>query len=141
MTIYKEHTLSTKRQSGFYDITDEVQQVIKASGINTGICLVHCPHTTAAITVNENADPDVQTDLLLALEKTFPDRKEFRHAEGNSAAHLKSSAFGCSAALPVQGGRLVLGRWQGIYFCEFDGPRQRDFSVTVTGEGTAMRLL
>ncbi len=141
MTTYTEHTLSTKAPSGFYDITGEVQRAVKASGITQGICLVHCPHTTAAITVNENADPDVQTDLLLALEKTFPDRKEFRHAEGNSAAHLKSSAFGCSAALPVQGGRLVLGRWQGIYFCEFDGPRRRRFTVTVTGEGNEIRPL
>ena len=95
------------------------------------LCLVFCPHTTAAVTVNENADPDVQHDLLIALEKAFPDRPEFLHGEGNSAAHAKSSCIGVSEQLIVKGGSLLLGTWQGIYFCEFDGPRRRRFFVRI----------
>ena len=128
----RRFSIRTQRE-GFSDITREVAQAVRESGIQSGICLVYCPHTTAAITVNENADPDVVRDLLFALRETFPDRPEFRHAEGNSAAHLKSSALGCDQMLPVEGGRLVLGTWQGIYFCEFDGPRTREFFVQVVG--------
>jgi secondary thiamine-phosphate synthase enzyme len=116
---------------GFYDITDEVRDALKKSCVKDGICLVYCVHTTAGITINENADPDVVHDLLFALDRTFPNRPEFRHQEGNSAAHLKSSVIGCSATVPVQDGRLALGTWQGIYFCEFDGPRSRHFVVKV----------
>ena len=89
------------------------------------------PHTTAGITINENADPDVVTDLLLAYRKAFPDRPEFRHMEGNSSAHARASAMGSSVTIPVRNGRLVLGTWQGVYFCEFDGPRRRTFYVSV----------
>ena len=102
--------------------------------MQNGICLVYCPHTTAGMTINENADPDVVTDLLFALDKTFPDRPEFRHMEGNSAAHLKASTMGSSVTVIVENGNLVLGTWQGIYFCEFDGPRTRKFYVKVMGE-------
>lgn len=119
---------------GFVDITARVKQVVRESGIDEGLCVVFCPHTTAAITINENADPDVVHDLKLALEDIFPDRRDFRHAEGNSAAHLKSSAIGASETLLISNSSLVLGTWQGIYFCEFDGPRHRKVYVQVVGE-------
>lgn len=119
---------------GFVDITSRVRQVVSDSGVTEGMCLVYCPHTTAAITINENADPDVVHDLKLALADVFSDRPDFLHAEGNSAAHLKSSCIGASETIPISGGRLVLGVWQGIYFCEFDGPRQRTCCVQVMGE-------
>lgn len=125
--------LQTDR-SGFYDVTHLVSQVVSTSGVQEGSCLVYCPHTTAAITINENADPDVQNDLGFALKEIFPDRPEFRHAEGNSAAHLKSSVIGCSEMVPIDEGKLALGTWQGIYFCEFDGPRRRKFYVQVSGK-------
>lgn len=116
---------------GFVDITARVRQIVRESGIEEGLCVVYCPHTTAAITINENADPDVVRDLKLALADIFPDRRDFKHAEGNSAAHLKSSAIGASETIPVAGGTMALGTWQGIYFCEFDGPRNRSYYVKV----------
>lgn len=119
---------------GFVDITARVRQIVRESGIEEGLCVVYCPHTTAAITINENADPDVVRDLKLALADIFPDRRDFKHAEGNSAAHLKSSAIGASETIPVTGGAMALGTWQGIYFCEFDGPRHRKIYVQVVGE-------
>ena len=125
-----QYELSTAER-GFYDITDQVREALAKSGIKNGICVVYCPHTTAAITINENADPDVVRDLLYALDKTYPDRREFRHMEGNSAAHLKASAMGSSAAVIVTGGRLLLGTWQGIYFTEFDGPRRRKLYIKI----------
>jgi len=128
----KQFSLKTGRED-LIDITRDVAEAVRDSGIEEGVCLVYCPHTTAAITINENADPDVVRDLLFAFDKTFPNRAEFRHAEGNSAAHLKSSVIGCSETIPVSGGRLALGTWQGIYFCEFDGPRTRRFCVQVIG--------
>lgn len=105
--------------------------MIKGSGVTDGICAVYCPHTTAGITINENADPDVVKDMLLGLDKAFPNRSEFRHAEGNSSAHLKASCVGSSVTVIIENGRLVLVTWQGIYFCEFDGPRKRKFYVKV----------
>jgi len=125
-----EFTLSAKTEN-FYDITPQVREAAAKSGVTSGLAAVYCPHTTAGITINENADPDVVRDLLSALDKTFPDRPEFRHSEGNSAAHLKASAIGSSVTVIIDGGRLVLGTWQGIYFCEFDPPRQRKFFVKV----------
>ncbi|MBQ8108521.1 MAG: YjbQ family protein [Ruminococcus sp.] len=116
---------------GLYNITSYVRQAVNESGVNSGIAVVFCPHTTAAITINENADPDVQTDLLFALDKTYPDRPQFRHAEGNSSAHLRSSCVGASETIIIDDGSMVLGMWQGIYFAEFDGPRQRHFFVKV----------
>jgi secondary thiamine-phosphate synthase enzyme len=123
-----EFTLSTPRE-GFIDITAQVRDAVAASGVEYGIALTYCPHTTAGITINENADPDVVRDLLLGLDAAYPDRREFRHAEGNSAAHLKASAVGSSATIIIAGGKPVLGTWQGVYFCEFDGPRNRRFFV------------
>lgn len=122
--------LQTKQEE-FHPITNLVASVVENSGCQSGICIVSSPHTTAGITINENADPDVVSDLLFALRKSFPDRKEFQHMEGNSAAHLKTSCIGTNVTIPIQNGKLLLGRWQGIYFCEFDGPRNRNFTVTV----------
>jgi secondary thiamine-phosphate synthase enzyme len=127
-----EFSLNTPAEA-MLNITTEVQHAIKESGVNEGICLVYCPHTTAGITINENADPDVVKDMLLGLNKTFPDMPEFRHAEGNSAAHLKSSCVGTEKSIIISKGKPVLGTWQGIYFCEFDGPRTRKFYVKVMG--------
>ncbi len=121
-------------KEGFVDITAEVTEAISESGVNEGICVVYCPHTTAAITINENADPDVKTDLISGFNKVFPDFESFRHAEGNSDAHIKSSVVGASETIIVTGGRPLLGTWQGVYFCEFDGPRNRKFYVKVMGD-------
>ena len=128
-----EYGLRTDTE-GFYPVTGQVREAVAKSGVSSGICLVYCPHTTAGMTINENADPDVVRDLLFALDRTYPNRPEFRHCEGNSAAHLKASVLGSSVTLPIEAGKLVLGRWQGIYFCEFDGPRTRTFFVKVIGQ-------
>lgn len=127
--IYK-YNLRTEREN-FYNITSYVRQAVMESGVQNGIAVVFCPHTTAGITINENADPDVITDLLYALDKTYPDRPQFKHAEGNSSAHLKASCIGSSATVIIENNCLVLGTWQGIYFAEFDGPRTRTFMVKV----------
>ncbi len=125
-----EFNLKTERQN-FYNITGRVQEALAKSGSRDGAVLVFCPHTTAGITINENADPDVVRDMLLGLDKAYPDRVEFRHMEGNSSAHLKASAVGSGQYIIVEGERLLLGTWQGVYFCEFDGPRSRKFYVKV----------
>jgi len=126
------YTLSAQR-ADFYNITPQVREAVAKSGITDGIAVIFCPHTTAGITINENADPDVVPDLLLGLDRAFPDRPEFRHGEGNSAAHLKASAMGSGVTVIVAQGKLALGTWQGIYFCEFDPPRNRKFYVKVQG--------
>jgi len=108
-----------------------VRDAVSKSCVKDGIAIVYCPHTTAGITINENADPDVIYDLLIGLNKAFPDRPEFRHSEGNSAAHLKASAMGSSVTVIISDGKPLLGTWQGIYFCEFDPPRSRKFYVKV----------
>ncbi|MDR2865053.1 MAG: secondary thiamine-phosphate synthase enzyme YjbQ [Spirochaetaceae bacterium] len=125
-----EWTLKTDSE-GFYNITSKVQDIVNESGVKDGLCTVFCPHTTAGITINENTDPDVVSDMLLGLREAFPDRPEFRHSEGNSSAHLRASCVGSSVNVIVAGGRLVLGTWQGLYFCEFDGPRKRTYYVRV----------
>ena len=129
----KEVTIKTPNED-FVNITNHVIKVVRDSNIKSGQCIVFCPHTTAGITVNENADPDVVTDMLFALDKTYPDYPEFRHFEGNSNAHLKSSTVGCQQSFIIDNGQPLLGIWQGIYFCEFDGPRNRHFIVSVMGE-------
>ena len=126
-----EYTLSTERQR-FYNIDSKIRAAVAESGVTDGVCVVFCPHTTAGITINENADPDVIHDMLLGLSKAFPDRSEFRHFEGNSSAHLKASCVGASETIIIKGGELLLGTWQSVYFCEFDGPRSRNFYVKVT---------
>ena len=113
------------------DITDRVQQVVRESGILTGLCQVYVPHTTAGVFINENADPDALTDILRTLEALVPWENGYRHAEGNAAAHIKASLVGTSQVVPVRNGRLALGRWQGIFFVDFDGPRERHFRVTI----------
>jgi len=131
--VIYEYFINTK-STELLNITMKVTEAVNSSKIQSGICIVYCPHTTAGITVNENADPDVVHDILYALEKTFPQRAEFLHMEGNSPAHLKSSYVGCSQTFIIEKGRLLLGTWQGIYFCEFDGPRRRKIFVKVTGD-------
>lgn len=126
----KKFTIHTPRED-FINITRSVRETIAESGVQSGIVVVWCSHTTAGITVNENADPDVVTDMLYGLAQAYPDRPEFRHMEGNSSAHLKSSAMGVSKTIPFENGKLLLGIWQGIYFCEFDGPRTRNYYVKV----------
>jgi secondary thiamine-phosphate synthase enzyme len=133
ITMLYEYKLNTDAEN-LIEVTAMVREAVAKSGIREGTCLVYCPHTTAGITINENADPDVVTDMLLGLAKAFPDRPEFRHAEGNSSAHLKASCVGSSATVIVDGGQLLLGTWQGIYFCEFDGPRSRRFYVQINGQ-------
>jgi len=125
-----EFTLSAQRQD-FYDVTPQVREAVAKSGVASGVAVVYCPHTTAGITINENADPDVIHDLLIGLDKAFPDRSEFRHSEGNSTAHLKASAVGSSVTVIIENGKLLLGTWQSVYFCEFDPPRTRKFYVKV----------
>ncbi len=125
-----EYTLSAQRED-FYNITPQVRDAVTQSGVTDGIAVIYCPHTTAGITINENADPDVVHDLLIGLRNAFPDRPEFRHGEGNSAAHLKASAMGSSATVIIENGKPLLGRWQGLYFCEFDPPRSRKFYVKI----------
>ena len=129
----QEFTLQTDRE-GMYNVTAQVREVIRESRVQSGIAVVYCPHTTAGITINENADPDVQHDLLLGLRKAFPEQAAFRHAEGNSTAHLKSSCVGASQLVLIENGRPLLGTWQGVYFCEFDGPRTRRFQVKVLSD-------
>jgi secondary thiamine-phosphate synthase enzyme len=125
-----EYALSAQRKD-FYNVTPQVREAISKSGVKDGIAVVYCPHTTAGVTINENADPDVTRDVGLGLDKAFPDRAEFRHAEGNSAAHLKATAVGSSAAIIIENGKPLLGTWQGVYFCEFDPPRSRKYYVKV----------
>ena len=125
-----EYKLSATRED-FYNITSQVREAVSNSGIINGIAVIYCPHTTAGITINENADPDVVHDMLIGLNKAFSDRAEFRHGEGNSAAHLKASCVGSSVTVIINDGTLLLGTWQDIYFCEFDPPRNRKFYVKV----------
>ena len=125
-----EYSLRTQRLD-FINITPQVREAVTKSCVKSGIAVVFCPHTTAGITINENADPDVVHDLLIGLNKAFPDRTEFRHGEGNSTAHLKASAIGSSETVIIENCRLLLGTWQGIYFAEFDPPRNRKFYVKV----------
>lgn len=123
--------LSTEEKQLFINIDEYLQQALSRSGIKNGLMLVFCPHTTAAITINENADPDVKTDLSLGLNQTFPNKEEYIHMEGNSDGHMKSSVLGASETLIISKGRLILGTWQSLYFCEFDGPRERNFMVKI----------
>ena len=130
----KELIVKTSAHAQFVEITDEVQRVVDASSVKEGVCICFVPHTTAGITINENADPDVVSDMIYALDKAVPWKDaHYRHGEGNTAAHVKSSMMGHSVQVFVRDGKLQFGTWQGIYFCEFDGPRTRKVWVTVTG--------
>lgn len=128
----KLFNVKTNQHSEMTDITSTIENWIKEQGLKDGVLIVSSLHTTAGITVNENADPDVKTDMLMRLDEVYPwHHKKDKHGEGNTAAHLKTSTVGHAQTLVVSGGKLVLGTWQGVYFCEFDGPRSRKFHVKV----------
>ena len=128
----KKIEIKTGRHSEMLDITHEVQRIVTESGVKSGICTVFSPHTTGAITINENADPDVRHDFITEIANIVPWEDNYLHFEGKSAAHLKASMIGFSQQIMVEDGRLLLGTWQGIYFCEYDGPRMRRVYVKVT---------
>jgi secondary thiamine-phosphate synthase enzyme len=128
----RKFTVRTRGRTELVEITAEVRDAVRAAGVRSGACVVYCPHTTAAITVQENADPDVVRDMLLWMNGAVPkDVPGFRHAEGNSDSHIKASLVGPSVTVLVEDGELVFGTWQGVYFCEFDGPRTRTVMVQV----------
>jgi secondary thiamine-phosphate synthase enzyme len=122
--------LQTSQRNEMLDVTDRLTQLVRSQNITEGMLIVYVPHTTAAVTINENADPDVKSDLLAKLSALVPPREAYyRHAEGNSDSHLKAAMLGHAVTVLIEGGRQVLGRWQGVYFCEFAGPRERDLFV------------
>jgi secondary thiamine-phosphate synthase enzyme len=123
--------IKTNAREEMVDLTPKIEAAVAASGVENGLCTVFIPHTTAGVTINENADPDVREDLLAALRRAVPDGVPYRHGEGNSPAHVKASLVGSSVTVIIEGGRLRLGTWQGIQFCEFDGPRARKVWVTI----------
>ena len=128
-------SVDTHDRDEMIDITSRVAEVIRSAGVKDGHALIYVPHTTAGVTINENADPDVIHDILAALDQAVPwSQRFYRHGEGNSAAHVKSSMVGCSAMVPISGGQMTLGTWQSIFFCEFDGPRTRRCIVQVSGQ-------
>jgi secondary thiamine-phosphate synthase enzyme len=129
--MLKEITIQTNTQTQILDITAQVQKVVEDSGIAEGLCCVFVSHTTAGVTINENADPSVKHDILMELNKIIPFNDNYSHLEGNSAAHIKASIIGSSVNVPVKNNNLLLGTWQGICFCEFDGPRRRKVYVKI----------
>jgi secondary thiamine-phosphate synthase enzyme len=129
--MLKEITIKTNTQTQILDITAHVQKIVSESGIAEGLCCVFVPHTTAGVTINENADPSVKQDIVMELNKVIPFDDNYNHLEGNSAAHIKASIIGSSVNVPVKNNYLLLGTWQGICFCEFDGPRRRHFYVKI----------
>ena len=127
-------TVRTSSRNEFLDITRQIEAAVMESGVREGLCHLFVPHTTAALTINENADPSVKSDILMVLNKIISDQEPYRHLEGNSPAHIKASLMGPQLTLMVSSGRLVLGTWQGIYLCEFDGPRSRRLHLKVMGD-------
>lgn len=125
------HQLKTTKPQEFIDITDIVYTDVRNSNVKDGIVVIYVPHTTAGVTINENADPDVVWDIISTLNKVYPVKGDYRHLEGNSHAHIKASLMGASCTVIIKDGKLLLGTWQGIYFCEFDGPRVREFYVKI----------
>lgn len=121
----------TSRKTEFVDITAKVAQAVAKLGAKDGLCMIYVPHTTAGVTINEAADPDVARDILTFLNKLVPEQGDYRHGEGNSPAHIKSSLVGSSQIVAVESGRLALGTWQGVFFCEFDGPRNRKVKISL----------
>jgi len=124
-------TVKTSARTEIKDITAEINRLIQRAGVESGLCCLYVPHTTAGILVNESADPDVAVDIGCALDRLVPRDAGYRHYEGNADSHVKSSLVGVSETIPIEGGRLALGRWQGVFFCEFDGPRQRQVKVKI----------
>ena len=129
--MIERFSIKTSSRTGYVDITSQVSAAVSESKVQEGLCVVYIPHTTAAVTINENADPDVVRDIDKELNKIIPFNDGYHHMEGNSAAHIKSSIIGNTVQVLVEDGRLILGTWQGIYFCEYDGPRNRKFYVMV----------
>jgi secondary thiamine-phosphate synthase enzyme len=132
--MIRQLRVQTKSRTELVDITQGVQRLVAESGVRSGVCYVYVPHTTAAVTINENSDPNVGRDILKELNKVIPFDDDYGHTEGNSAAHIKSSIIGVSKAVMVEEGRLGLGTWQALFFCEFDGPRERRVMVKVMKE-------
>jgi len=129
--ITREIQVKTKARNELIDITPQVEKVVEESGIAEGICVIVVPHTTAGVTINENADPSVKADIITKLDKLVPAGDQYLHLEGNADAHIKAALVGSSESLLVRGGRIALGTWQGVFFCEFDGPRKRQVWVRV----------
>ena len=127
-------TIKSKNRTELIDITSKIQDIVLSSGIRHGLCMLYVPHTTAAITINESADPSVKDDILMIIDKIIPWKAGYRHLEGNSPAHIKSTLIGPSELIAVENDRLILGTWQGIFFCEFDGPRTRKVHVRLIKE-------
>lgn len=124
--------IKSRARTEFIDITEKVLEAVKEDGANSGICHIYVPHTTAGVTINEGADPTVQRDIQNAMSRLIPDEADYHHREGNADAHIKSSIVGVSASVFIDEGKLLLGTWQAIYFCEFDGPRHRRVAVRIT---------
>jgi secondary thiamine-phosphate synthase enzyme len=127
-------SVKTRKRTELVDITSDVNQLIQNSGTDQGLCMIYVPHTTAAVTINESADPSVKSDILMVLNQIIPWEANYRHLEGNSPAHIKSTLVGSSELIAIENGRLILGTWQGIFFCEFDGPRTRKVNVRIVAE-------
>jgi secondary thiamine-phosphate synthase enzyme len=124
-------SVKTRERTELVDVTSDINQLIQKSGIDQGLCMLYVPHTTAAVTINESADPSVKSDMLMILNKIIPWEANYRHLEGNSAAHIKSTLVGSSELIAIENRKLVLGTWQGIFFCEFDGPRNRKLHINI----------
>jgi secondary thiamine-phosphate synthase enzyme len=132
--MFQTLTVRTGHHTELLDLTDQIQDKVRESGVNEGLCHLFVPHTTAAVTINENADPAVKADILMVMNKVISDDESYRHREGNSPGHIKSSLFGPQLTVIINEGRLVLGTWQGIYFCEFDGPRTRRLHLKIVAD-------
>jgi secondary thiamine-phosphate synthase enzyme len=126
--------VKTRERTELIDITSDINRIVQKSGVAQGLCMLYVPHTTSAVTINESADPSVKSDILMILNQIVPWEADYRHMEGNSPAHVKSTLVGPSEVIAVENGRLVLGTWQGIFFCEFDGPRNRKIHVRIMEE-------
>ena len=127
-------SVKTREKTELIDVTGEIARLVEKAGIDQSLCMVFVPHTTAAVTINESADPSVKSDMLKVLNQIIPWEANYRHLEGNSAAHIKTTLVGSSELIAIENGRLVLGTWQGIFFCEFDGPRSRKLHVRILKE-------
>ncbi len=130
----KRLSIKTNHKDQLIDITSQIEEIVSKGEVESGVVIIYVPHTTAAITVNENADPDVVKDVIKAMNDAFPNKKDYQHFEGNSPAHIKSSLFGVEKSIIIDQGKLVLGTWQGIYLCEFDGPRIRNVLVKIMAD-------
>ena len=140
LKVIQTFQVRTSARTEFIDITHSVQEAVNKTRVEEGICIIFVPHTTAAVTINENADPNVVEDMMMGLSKIVPTKDSYRHTEGNSPSHIKASLVGCSQTVFVDSGELVLGTWQGIFFCEFDGPRNRKVHVKVISDRSSEDL-